>query len=243
MIFWGFFAKFILQLGERLSYKFADEVIVISNVIKNNLYSLYGKRDVTLIYNGVNLPVKSNDNRYLKELNLKRDNYIFALGRFVEEKGFHDLINAFKDIKDKKIKLVIAGKADHKTKYSQYLKKIAIENNVILTGFIKGKKLNELFSNTKLFVLPSYHEGLPIALLEAMSYNVNILVSDISANKEVNLKDCNYFKVGDILSLSNAINRMLMKSKENSYNKIIKDKYNWDKIAKQTFDVYKKCLV
>ena len=93
-----------------------------------------------------------------------------------------------------------------------------------------------------MFVLPSYHEGLPIALLEAMSYNIEVLVSDIPANLEVDLKDDNYFKVGNIKSLIKALNESLIKNKTNSYNDIIKNKYNWDNIAIQTHQIYKSII-
>ncbi len=239
---WGKLAKFILKMGERLSYKYANKVIVISNVIKNNLYNLYGKKDVSLIYNGVNVPNLSIKNDYLKTINLEKNKYIFALGRFVEEKGFHDLINAYKKIDNKDIKLVIAGDADHETNYSKKLKELALNNKVILTGFIKGEKLNQLFSHARLFVLPSYHEGLPIALLEAMSYNANVLVSNIPANLEVNLPKDNYFNIGNIDSLIKSINKKLFKKEASSYDEIIKNKYNWDKIAYETYELYKGIL-
>lgn len=234
---WGKLAKFILKLGEKLSYKFADEVIVISEVIRKNLYLSYGKRKINLIYNGVNIPNKTNSTDFLKTIGVNKK-YIFTLGRFVEEKGFHDLINAYNKLDNENIMLVIAGDADHETVYSKKLKNIANDSNVVLTGFIKGEKLNQLFSNTSLFVLPSYHEGLPIALLEAMSYNINILVSDIPANKEVQLHDDDYFRVGNVDALTNSLKNKLKSQKMTSYIDIVKEKYNWDDIAYQTKKIY-----
>ena len=129
--------------------------------------------------------------------------------------------------------------ADHKLKYSIKLKENARKKGIILTGFIKGEKLNQIFSHAKLFVLPSYHEGLPISLLEAMSYNLDILASNISANLEVNLHHNNYFKVGDIQSLRRNIERKLSENNKVNYLPFIEEKYSWDTIADEFSDLLK----
>ena len=239
---WGKVAKFFLRLGERLGCKFADKIIVISKVIQNNLEKKYNRKYCKLILNGVNLPIINSEDSYLNELGIESKHYIFSAGRFVKEKGFHDLINAFKQLNLKDYKLVIAGDSDHPTNYSKRLKQMANNDEIILTGFIKGEKLNQFFSQAKLFVLPSYHEGLPIALLEAMSYNLDVLVSDIPANLEVGLEKNCYFKVGDVNDLALKILAKLKQTGKRNYREIIKEKYNWDEIAKQTFNLYKEVL-
>ncbi len=175
---------------------------------------------------------------YITSLGLKKNKYLIGVGRFVEEKGFSDLIKAYSRIKTD-VKLVLVGDADHETNYSEALKKEAKEAGVVLSGFIRGEKLNQIFTHALLFAMPSYHEGLPIALLEAMSYNLNVLVSDIPANLEVNLGAENYFKVGNIDDL---INKLTSKLKEKDqiiqYSERIKNTYNWDIIAKQVLEVY-----
>lgn len=127
------------------------------------------------------MPAK--DDSYIRSLELTPRRYVLAVGRFVEEKGFDLLIKAFARISDSNCKLVIAGDADHEDHYSVSLKRLAEEHHVVLTGFVRGAKLNELFSHARLFVLPSFHEGLPIVLLEALSYRLPVLVSDIPANR------------------------------------------------------------
>jgi starch synthase len=95
---WGTLAKKVLILGEMLGSKYADKVIVISNVIKKIQEDKYGRNDCELIYNGVNLPNKSTNTDYINLLGLETNKYCIAVGRFVEEKGFHDLIKAYKKI-------------------------------------------------------------------------------------------------------------------------------------------------
>jgi len=235
---WGKLAKFILKTGEYLGTKTANKVIVISDVIKSILSKNYNRYDTHLVYNGVNIPEIAIADNYIKSIGVDKGKYIIAVGRFVEEKGFSDLIKAFSIIKTP-YKLVLIGDADHETAYSKQLKKEAVEAGVILTGFIKGKQLNQVFSHARLFVMPSYHEGLPIALLEAMSYNLDVLVSDIPANIEVSLNIKYYFKVRQIEELADKIKKILSQSRSNNdYSDLINTNYNWNKIALETNHIY-----
>lgn len=235
---WGKVAKMILRLGERVGCWFADDVIVISNVIKDLIATKYHRtKRVHLIYNGVSGPEFCEYPDYFKELGIEKGKYVLGMCRFVPEKNLHHLIEAYSGIKNKHdIKLVLAGDTDFEDNYSRKLKKMARDNNVILTGFIKGRKLHSLLSNCRCFVLPSSHEGLPIALLEAMSYGVTVIVSDIPANLEVGLRDDCYFHVGNIDALRAKIEEIL----NSPVSKCQYDmkKYDWDVIAQQVANVY-----
>ena len=242
---WGRLAKFMLRLGEKMGGIFANEVIVISQVIQNIIRERC-KRDSNLIYNGVPIPAKSIKVDNLEQIGVEPDKYILAVARFVPEKGLHDLIEAFTHL-DTNYKLVIAGDADHASEYSMELKKQAQSDaRVIMTGYITGEPLHQLFSHAKLFVLPSYHEGLPIALLEAMSYGLPVLVSDIPANKEVDLPLNRYFRCGDVNDLRLKMERLLKSELANEEKAAIlrqvEEKYNWERIADQTIAVYEKVL-
>ena len=237
---WGKFAKTMLKTGERMGARFSNEVIVISRVIQNILRKEYG-RESNLIFNGVNTPVKSSSTSYIEQFGLKPKKYVLAVGRFVKEKGFDLLIDAFKASGyDSEYRLVIAGNADHEDEYSRFLKQKARDNDVVLTGFIRGEELNQVLTNATLFVLPSYHEGLPISLLEAMSYDLDVAVSDIPANTIPELRDSDFFKCGSKESLT----KLLQQKLQNQYpsRSYSLDSYNWDNIAKQTIEVYKKAL-
>ena len=181
---WGRLAKTVLKAGQSMGTRFANRVIVISTTIAGILADKYGRNDTELIYNGVTRPVKSARTDYIASLGLAPRRYVVAIGRFVREKGFHDLIEAFgKSGLASTHRLVIAGDADHEDDYSRALKAQAKAAGVVLTGFIKGEPLTQLMAGAELFVLPSYHEGLPISLLEAMSYGLDVVVSDIPANR------------------------------------------------------------
>ena len=116
--------------------------------------------------------------------------------------------------------------------------------DIVLTGFLTGHPLAELYSHAGLFVLPSYYEGLPIALLEAMSYGLSCIVSDIPANREVGLPEERYFKAGDIEGLSSKIKEFAAKpmteEQKSRQIELLKQKYNWDKIAEETLKVYQE---
>lgn len=234
---WGRFAKVILKTGERLATTRANEVIVISNVIKKSLSEKYGRCNTHVIYNGVPSPSVSQDTDYLTRLGLSPRKYVFTLGRFVEEKGFDLLIKAFSGLGSQEVKLVIAGDSDHETSYSRLLKELAHKHDVVLPGFVKGESLHQLFTHARLFVLPSFHEGLPISLLEAMSYRLPVLVSDIPANKQIDLKTDSFFQTGNEESLKGRLyHHLSMPYGKVSYNM---DPYDWDLISRQTIEVYK----
>lgn len=234
---WGRFPKFVLKIGERVGVLYANHIIVISNHIKESLNIKFpSQRSLSLVYNGVKLKCLNPSEDYIRTLNLEPHKYILAVGRFVEEKGFDLLIKAYILLNRQDIKLVIAGDADHESDYSRSLKQIAKKNNVVLTGFVQKEQLAQLYHYSKLFVLPSYHEGLPISLLEAMSCGANVLVSDIPANLEVGLPKNDYFKCGDLQALKDKISDKL--TEPNDYCSYDMKKYNWDTIAQQTKMIY-----
>lgn len=237
---WGFAAKTMLKLGERMGTMFANDVIVISNVINDILVRKYHRKDCHLIYNGVPEPDLCDYPEYFSELGIEKGKYILGMCRFVPEKNLHHLVEAFSKINAQGCKLVLAGDTDFEDEYSKNLKKMAKEHGVVLTGFIKGKKLHSLLTHARCFVLPSSHEGLPIALLEAMSYHLPVIVSDIPANLEVGLKKEVYFQVGNIKELADK----LQKNIDQTYLPINYDmsKYNWDNIAEQVSVIYQKYI-
>lgn len=238
---WNKSAKYMLRKGEKYAAKYADKLIVISSKIKKDIAEKYGRTDTELIYNGVPEAIRRTTTEYITSKGLAPYKYILAVGRFVEEKGFDYLIDAYSELHPEGYKLVIAGDSDHPTEYSIQLKEKAKEKGIVLTGFIKGKPLEELMTHARLFVLPSYHEGLPISLLEAMSYGKDVLVSDIEANRLSELEETDIFKTGSTSSLKQSIEKKLQGG-QNKNREYAMYKYNWQNIAVQTTDVYKTIL-
>ena len=234
---WGFAAKTILKLGERMGCLFADKVIVISDVIRDLIQRKYGRtKGVHLIYNGVSKPKLCDYPEYFEELGIEKGKYILGMCRFVPEKNLHHLVEAFSKIDSKGMKLVLAGDTDFEDDYSRGLKETARKHGVVLTGFIKGRKLHSLLTNCRCYCLPSSHEGLPIALLEAMSYGVKVIVSDIPANLEVGLDKEDYFPVGNVDALTDKLKTIIQQPLQHiDYDM---KKYNWEKIADQVEKLY-----
>ena len=244
---WSPPAKAFLMFCERMGSTFASEIITIAKNISDDIRRKYG-RDSTIIPNGVDIPKIADTENALETFNLKKNKYILAVGRFVPEKGFDDLIDAFSRGNFTGWKLVIVGDSDHEDKYSRQLKTNArMHSNIVLTGFITGLPLHELYSHAGLFVLPSYHEGLPIVMLEAMSYGLSCLASDIPANKNIELAEDRFFKAGNVKALSEKIKKFINKPWDEEDRKLqiemIAEEYNWHKIANETLKVYKQVLL
>ncbi len=243
---WRLPAKIFLKFCERMGILFANEVITIAKNIAGDIKRKYG-RESTVLPNGVNIPQLSESEETLKKIGAQKKKYILSVGRFVPEKGFDDLIAAFNQGSFDPWKLVLVGDADHEDKYSLDLKQKASKNhNIILTGFLKGRPLFELYTHAGLFVLPSYYEGLPIVLLEAMSYGLSCVVSDIPANRNVELDEDRFYKAGDVALLSEKIEKYINKpwGEEAISDQIdlIRTKYNWSIIAEETLKVYRKIV-
>lgn len=236
----GFGSKFIHQ-GEKNAVKYADEIIVLSKGVQDYFKNEYN-RDTHFIPNGVNKP-KIVEAQEIKKWGLEKDNYILYLGRIVPEKGEHYLIKAFKQIKTDK-KLVIAGGISDTADYGKKLKEIAAEDDrIIFTGFVQGRLLEELYSNAYIYCLPSDLEGMPLSLLEAMSYGNCCLVSDIPECAEVVEDKAITFKKSNVEDLRDKLQDACEHpEKVNELKAHASDficaKYNWDDIVNETLKLY-----
>ena len=196
------------------------------------------------IPNGVNRPEICNADIITEKYGLTKDSYVLFLGRLVPEKGIHYLIEAFKKVKTDK-KLVIAGGASDTDEYANKLKELAKgDDRIIFTGFVQGKILEELYSNAYVYTLPSDLEGMPLSLLEAMSYGNCCLVSDIDECSEVVEDKALIFKKADVEELQNKLQnacndvKQVEGLKKQAAN-FICEKYNWDDVVKLTEDLYR----
>lgn len=241
---WGGFATKFIKYGEKTAVKYADEIIVLSKNVQNYFKDAYN-RETVFIPNGVNEPEIRKADIIQKKYGLNKDDYILFLGRIVPEKGIHYLIDAFNKIKTDK-KLVIAGSASDTDGYYQELKEKSKDNkNIIFTGFVEGKELEELYSNAYIYSLPSDVEGMPLSLLEAMSYGNCCLTSNIDECSEVIENKGVTFKKGNIDDLSLVLqelcdNKEKVISMKKEAKEFILNKYNWDDVVEKTLELYEK---
>ncbi|MBE6679123.1 MAG: glycosyltransferase family 4 protein [Ruminococcaceae bacterium] len=241
---WGRFASWYIRTGEKCAVRFADEIIVLSEGVKQYFKETYG-RETVFIPNGVTRPETVDADEISKLYGLKKDSYILYLGRLVPEKGIKYLIEAFKGVASDK-KLVIAGGASDSGEYAAQLKELAKgDERIIFTGFVEGRTLFELYSNAYLYVLPSDLEGMPLSLLEAMSYGNMCLTSDIAECADV-IGECGAtFKRGDVSDLKKTLQKLCddpdsVKSYKDMAADYICSKYNWDDVTEQTLMLYRK---
>ena len=239
----GFGSKFIRQ-GEKNAVKYADEIIVLSKGVQDYFKKVYG-RETNFIPNGVNRPKLRAAAQISEKFGLSKDSYILFLGRLVPEKGIRYLIEAFKQVKTDK-KLVIAGGSSDTDSFERELKDLAKnDERIIFTGFVQGSLLDELYSNAYIYTLPSDLEGMPLSLLEAMSYGNCCLVSDIPECTEVVEDKALIFKKSDVSDLweklQDACNHPenVMELKKEAADFICK-KYDWDDVVEKTRELYRR---
>lgn len=241
---WGGFATKFLKFGEKAAAKYADEVIVLSQNVKEYFAKTYN-RETVFIPNGISPAENIKANIIKSKYNIDKDEYILFLGRLVPEKGIHYLIDAYNRIDTDK-KLVIAGGSSHTSEYETELKGAAKSNqNIIFTGFVEGKELEELYSNAYIYCLPSDLEGMPISLLEAMSYGNCCLTSNICECTEVCEDKAAYFEKSNVESLAQKLDELCLNSKlvkqyKNNSSDFILKKYNWDKVTESTLSLYRR---
>ncbi len=239
---WGNFASRMLKLGEKIAARYADEVIVLSRNMQEYFYENYG-RQTHYIPNGITRPQIRKAELIRERYGLKKDGYILFLARIVPEKGLHYLIEAFYRLKTDK-KLVIAGGSSHSHAYMEQIREMAAKDErILMTDFVHGQCLEELYSNAYLFVLPSDVEGMALTLLEAMSFGDCCLVSDIKENTEVVEEHAVTFRKGDVEDLKQKLSGLLdapeqVEAIRRESQDFICSKYNWDDVVAETLKLY-----
>lgn len=236
----GLGAKFIYA-GEKAAVRYADDIIVLSQNAQQYFRDTYS-RETVRIPNGVSVP-KIRAAEKIRQYGLHKDGYLLFLGRLVPEKGIHYLIEAFRNVRTEK-KLVIAGASSDTDTYARHLKTLAAEDaRIVFTGFVQGEMLAELYSNAYVYVLPSDLEGMPLSLLEAMSYGNCCVVSDIPECTEAVGDSAVTFPGGDVTALRECLQNLCeapelaAQYKRNAASAVL-DRFCWDDVVERTLEVY-----
>ena len=228
--------------GEKMAVRFAHEMIVLSTDAQRYYRDTWG-RETVLIPNGVTLP----ENRNVKlpdHLGLCEDGYILFLGRLVPEKGVHHLIEAFRRVRTDR-KLVIAGAGSDTADYEKRLKEMARgDDRILFTGFVQGDTLDALYRSALVYVLPSELEGMPLSLLEAMSWGNCCVVSDLPECADV-LDGCGMvFPRGNVRELEACLQKLcddpeLVSRCRTETLEAIRRKPGWSEVTERTLEVYR----
>ncbi|UVO49028.1 glycosyltransferase family 4 protein [Sphingomonas sp. SUN019] len=238
---WGRVATWALRLGERAALDWADRIVAISPSLADGLRARFPHKAEVIHYipNGAPaLPAVENDEDVLARLGIGDTPFLLAVGRLVPEKGLHDLIAAHRKSGTTR-KLVIVGGADHASHYARDLI-AAAGPDVIFAGVQSRDVLGALYRRCALFVMPSYHEGLPIAALEAASGGAAMVLSDIPANLDIGLPRANYVPVGDVDRLA-----AMLGSDEFTLRvdgAAVRARFSWDRAAVETLALYRALL-
>lgn len=241
---WGKFAAACIMQGEKNAVRYADEIIVLSKNAQDYFRTVYG-RQTNFIPNGVKEPKLRPADRINQTWGLQKDSYILFLGRLVPEKGIKYLIEAFRNVKTDK-KLVIAGGSSDSGEFMQELRKQSTgAPRILFTGFVQGRIKHELYSNAYLYVLPSDLEGMPLSLMEAMSYGNCCLCSDIPECTEVVENHAVTFSKGNVEDLQQKLQmlcdqpELTAQYKEGAHDYIV-NRFGWDDVVDKTLKLYTK---
>jgi glycosyltransferase involved in cell wall biosynthesis len=242
---WGKAARAVLRAGEVAGMRFAHKRIAVSRTIESLVQAKYGK-SCEVIPNGVAFSDLPQQTDKILELGLVPGQYVLTVGRLVPEKRQMDVLHAFRMAKLNGWKLAIVGQVDHKNRYADHLAHEAgSTTDVVMAGYQSGETLRQLYAHAGLFILPSSHEGLPIVLLEALSYGLQVLVSDIPCNMEVISNPAHIFRVGDINDLCSKMTALADVQIDEIAREARRESargYDWSDIASRTAAAYSELI-
>lgn len=239
---WGKLASTYIKMGERAAATKADGLVVLSKSAQSYFHDVYG-RTATFIPNGIEPKRPRSANQIKEKWGLDEGSYLLYLGRLVPEKRPELLIDAFKKLDTNK-RLVIAGGGSDTSEYEASLREAAQgDPRVLLTGFVNGEPLEELYSNCYAYVLPSDVEGMPMSLLEAMAYGCCCVTSDIPECADVLAGNGVTFGRGSADSLRAALHGLLADDDRGrvlgaAAKAHVEKTYNWDSVVGRTLDLY-----
>lgn len=237
---WGFVARNTILLTERVAFPIASAITAVSREQCEFYQARYG-RPVQYIPTGAEFPTRATSAEELHSLGLEKNRYLLFLARLVPEKGVHYLIPAYRRLKTD-LPLVIAGNGDQA--YEASLRKLAEgDPRIRFLGYVDGERKNQLLTHARLFVQTSDLEGLSISLLEAMSYGLCCLASDLPANQEALGDTGVYFRKSDeddlVTQLAGILdNPAKMDALGSAANTRVMSDFSWEQVTSELERLY-----
>lgn len=239
---WGRFARSVLRVGEWAGMTFSNGRIAVSEGLARDLMQTY-RRPVSAIPNGIDRPRSVRSTNTLKAFGLTPKRYALMVARIDQDKRQHDLIEAWARLRPANWKIALVGAADYSSVYAREVAEaVGRTPGVVMLGHQTGTALAELYTQAGVFVLPSRFEGQPIAVLEAASYGLPVVLSDIAAHRELGLPHARYFSVGDVSALAGHVeaifsNPAAQKLAPREQARLMA-RHDWMAIARHTLAVY-----
>lgn len=239
---WGGLASYVIKRGEQKAARESDALIVLSRAMQGYFRDRYG-REAVFVSNGVDVPELRPASLIAKRWGLLQGSYILYLGRIVPEKRPELLIEAFGGLDTDK-RLVIAGGASDTSGFCDEVRALAArDSRVVMTGFVEGEALAELYSNAYCYVLPSDVEGMPMSLLEAMAHGLCCVTSNVPECSDVVADAGATFPCGDADALRGVLAALIANPARvaalgAAARKRVEIEYDWDSTVRRTLKIY-----
>lgn len=239
---WSRAASLVIRLGEWCSARLTDVRIMVSHELARSYRERYGCRS-EVVHNGVTLPQPAGT-APLAAMGLAGGGYVLSVGRLTPEKRVEDMVAAVLAL-SAPVRLAVVGDEASGGGYLEGLRQTAQgREDIVFTGYRFGAELAALFAGAGLFVTASELEGLPLTLLEAMSYGIPCLASDIAPHREVLGDDYPWlFPVGDVRALAALLEAALASPGEReARGRELRDRvarcFSWDEAAAAVGTLY-----
>jgi glycosyltransferase involved in cell wall biosynthesis len=245
--FWYWIKFLAYKLVISSAIKKAKKIIAVSNFTKNDILKHYKvpENKIVVTYEAAeeanDIHDEKNDKEILQKYGIIKS-YILYVGNAYPHKNLEALILAFKEIYGEDLSLVLVGKEDYfykKLKEKTNKEKI---RNITFTDFVPDEELDAIYENSLFYVFPSLYEGFGLPPLEAMARKIPVASSDHPCMKEILGESAFYFDARKKENIKKAIlelykNEEIRKDlSKRGYEKT--KKYSWEKMAKETLDIY-----
>jgi glycosyltransferase involved in cell wall biosynthesis len=238
---WGPLARSVLRLSERAGMTFAHGRIAVSRFLAERARSDYGVA-IHVIPNGIGDLLQPRSDSIVRGFGLTPGKYLLTVARIDPQKCQLDLIEAFRRVRPAGWQLALAGGADYAGGYARAVAQAAQDTpGVVMLGHQNEAALAQFYTHCAAFVLPSSHEGQPLAVIEAMGYGCPVILSDIPAHRELGIATARYVEVGNVDALTETLSDVFRdppdRAADADRERMLR-RHDWRSIARRTLDVY-----